>query len=46
LIAAGKLVTYQHDGYWACMDTFKEKQELEDILAQGRPPWAVWSDVS
>jgi len=46
LIAAGKLVAYQHDGYWACMDTFKEKQELEDILAQGRPPWAVWSDVS
>ena len=46
LIAAGKLLTYKHDGYWACMDTFKEKQELEDIFAQGRPPWAVWSDVS
>jgi glucose-1-phosphate cytidylyltransferase len=45
LIAAGKLVTYRHDGYWACMDTFKEKMELDDVFAQGRPPWAVWSEV-
>jgi len=44
LIAAGKLITYRHDGYWACMDTFKEKQELEDIVARGTPPWAVWSE--
>ena len=46
LIAAGKLLTYQHDGYWACMDTFKEKQDLDDVFAKGRPPWAVWNDVS
>jgi glucose-1-phosphate cytidylyltransferase len=46
LIAAGKLLTYQHDGYWACMDTFKEKQELDDIIARGAPPWAVWNGVS
>ena len=42
LIAAGKLVTFRHDGYWTCMDTFKEKQELEDVVLQGSPPWAVW----
>jgi len=45
LMAAGKLVTYQHDGFWACMDTFKEKQDLDDIIAHGRPPWAVWNDA-
>ncbi len=45
LMAAGKLVTYQHDGFWACMDTFKEKQELDDMVAHGRTPWAVWNDV-
>ena len=43
LIAAGRLVTYRHEGFWACMDTFKEKQELEDIYAQGKAPWAVWN---
>jgi len=42
LIAEGKLAAHAHDGFWACMDTFKEKQELEDIYAQGKAPWAVW----
>lgn len=43
LIAAGQLVTYRHDGFWACMDTFKEKQELDDIHSRGNAPWAVWN---
>ncbi len=43
LIAAGKLMVYPHDGYWACMDTFKEKQDLEDVLASGRAPWVIWN---
>jgi glucose-1-phosphate cytidylyltransferase len=43
LIAERRLITYPHDGFWACMDTFKEKQELEDIFAQGKAPWAVWN---
>ena len=30
------------DGFWACMDTFKERQLLEDMYARGRPPWEVW----
>jgi glucose-1-phosphate cytidylyltransferase len=42
LAAAGTLVTYQHDGFWACMDTFKERQLLEDIYARGQPPWETW----
>jgi glucose-1-phosphate cytidylyltransferase len=42
LIAEGKLMTYAHDGYWACMDTFKEKQDLDDAFGQGNAPWAVW----
>jgi glucose-1-phosphate cytidylyltransferase len=45
LIAEKQLVSYRHDGFWACMDTFKEKQELEDIFAQGKAPWAVWNDT-
>ncbi|MEM7426846.1 MAG: glucose-1-phosphate cytidylyltransferase [Pseudomonadota bacterium] len=42
LIKAGKLSTYSYDGFWGCMDTFKEKQQLDDLYASGSPPWAVW----
>jgi glucose-1-phosphate cytidylyltransferase len=44
LIAKGKLMAYLHDGYWACMDTFKEKQDLEDVFGQGKAPWAIWQN--
>lgn len=43
LITDGQLLTHYHDGFWACMDTFKERQELEDIYSQGKAPWAVWN---
>ncbi len=42
LIRDGKLGTYAHDGFWSCMDTFKEKQDLDDLYAAGKPPWAIW----
>jgi hypothetical protein len=38
LIDEGKLMTYPHEGYWACMDTFKEKQDLDDVFSRGRAP--------
>jgi glucose-1-phosphate cytidylyltransferase len=46
LAAEGKLVTYLHDGFWACMDTFKERQLLEDIYSRGQPPWEKWRRVA
>jgi glucose-1-phosphate cytidylyltransferase len=42
LIAADQLLTYQHDGFTASMDTFKDKQGLEELYSQGRAPWEVW----
>ena len=42
LAAAGKLVAYPYDGFWACMDTFKDKQLLEDLYSRGQVPWEVW----
>jgi glucose-1-phosphate cytidylyltransferase len=42
LAAAGKLLSYSYDGFWACMDTFKDRQLLEDLYTQGRVPWEVW----
>lgn len=40
LIAANRLAAYRYDGFWVSMDTFKERQELEELYARGEAPWA------
>jgi glucose-1-phosphate cytidylyltransferase len=35
-------VSYRYEGFWAGMDTFKEKQMFDDLYAKGEAPWAVW----
>ncbi|MBX3422401.1 MAG: hypothetical protein KF752_12685 [Pirellulaceae bacterium] len=42
LIAKGKLFTMPHEGFFGCMDTFKEKQMLDDMHAAGNTPWELW----
>lgn len=42
LIGMGELTTYKHHGFWAAMDTFKEKMTLEEMYSRGRAPWEVW----
>jgi glucose-1-phosphate cytidylyltransferase len=42
LIAERQLVGHRYDGFWACMDTFKDKQRLDDLYARGDAPWEVW----
>ncbi|MGH7801492.1 MAG: sugar phosphate nucleotidyltransferase [Thermodesulfobacteriota bacterium] len=44
LIAKDQLITYKYDGFWTCMDTFKEKQLLEDMYTRGKTPWEVWKN--
>jgi glucose-1-phosphate cytidylyltransferase len=41
LIEKGALLTHKCTGFWQCMDTFKDKQCLEE-LNQGTAPWKVW----
>lgn len=41
LLAEGQLIGYRYDQFW-CMDTFKEHQELTDMVVQERAPWEVW----
>ena len=43
LIDAGELVVYRHRGFWASMDTLRDKQLLEDMLEKGRTPWLPWT---
>jgi glucose-1-phosphate cytidylyltransferase len=42
LIREERLLAYPYDGFWANMDTFKDKQRFEDMLARGDTPWRVW----
>lgn len=38
----GELMAYQHNGFWQCMDTQRDKQRLEELWASGTAPWKVW----
>lgn len=40
----GQLVSYMHRGFWQCMDTKREMDLLEGLLAGGRAPWKKWED--
>jgi glucose-1-phosphate cytidylyltransferase len=42
LIEQKDLVGYEYDGFWKSMDTFKEKQELDDLHSKGNAPWQLW----
>jgi len=42
LIAQGKLFAVDYDGFWRCVDTFKDLQALENLLAEGHAPWMIW----
>ncbi|MFB2897992.1 glucose-1-phosphate cytidylyltransferase [Aerosakkonemataceae cyanobacterium BLCC-F50] len=42
LIQKKELVAYRNPGFWACMDTLKEKMMFDEMYAKGRTPWAVW----
>jgi glucose-1-phosphate cytidylyltransferase len=42
LINQEQLLAYKYDGFWACMDTFKEQQQLDDMYSEGNAPWTVW----
>ena len=42
LAREGKLSAYRHDGFWQAMDTLRDKNYLEDLWAQGNPPWKNW----
>jgi glucose-1-phosphate cytidylyltransferase len=39
LAADGELMAYRHDGFWAAMDTLRDKNILEGLWASGEAPW-------
>ncbi len=42
LAGDGQLRAYRHDGFWECMDTYKDAVTLNDLWARGAP-WKLWS---
>ncbi|WP_373541605.1 glucose-1-phosphate cytidylyltransferase [Chamaesiphon sp.] len=42
LAADGQLAAYRHYDFWQCMDTLRDKYNLENYWQSGNPPWKVW----
>lgn len=42
LIAAGQLSMHRHDGFWHCMDNYKDHVTLNRMWSSGKAPWKVW----
>ncbi len=43
LVQDRQLVGFVHKGYWACMDTLREKQQIENLWDSGNAPWKLWN---
>ncbi len=37
-----ELSVYRHNGFWACMDTFKDTIRLNNMVKESRAPWVIW----
>lgn len=42
LAGEGELCAYNYDGFWRCMDTKREMEKLEKMIAEGNAPWIKW----
>ena len=38
----GQLMVYRHDGFWKCMDTQRDRMQLENMWQEGDAPWKIW----
>jgi len=45
LAVMGELRAYKHEGFWECMDTYKDAVALNDLWAAGQAPWRVWEQA-
>jgi glucose-1-phosphate cytidylyltransferase len=43
LATRGQLRAYRHEGFWDCMDTYKDAVVLNDLWQQGSAPWKLWT---
>ncbi len=43
LAKEGQLAAYRHDDFWQCMDTLRDKRQLENLWQTGSAPWKAWA---
>jgi glucose-1-phosphate cytidylyltransferase len=44
LTSDGELMAYRHEGFWECMDTFKDNVQLNELWSNGDARWKVWDE--
>ncbi len=44
LVTEKELIGYRYDGFWASMDTFKDRQHLESLFESSTAPWELWKN--
>lgn len=44
LASDGELMAYKHTGFWKCMDTQRDKQQLEALWQSDNAPWKIWKE--
>lgn len=37
-----QLAAFQHEGFWQCMDTLRDKRQLDQLWREQKAPWRVW----
>jgi glucose-1-phosphate cytidylyltransferase len=42
IASEGQLSAFKHDGFWAPMDTLRDKQHLEELWSKNQAPWKLW----
>lgn len=42
IAANGQLMAYMHQGFWKCMDTQRDRQQLEEMIVSGNASWMAW----
>lgn len=38
----GQLMVYKHAGFWACMDTLRDMEYLNNLWTQDKAGWKIW----
>lgn len=43
--SSGQLMAYMHQGFWECMDTQRDRRQLEGLVVAGNAPWMQWKEM-
>lgn len=43
LAEQNQLAAYRHEDFWQCMDTLRDKRQLDNLWQSGKAPWKTWS---